>query len=155
MQNIKNMPYKEEKHTIDTLTKTENEIITTELTASLSQLLDDEQVARYEQLCQVAERIHMTPHATPKAHMARDFTQWFNSWLVQNEALVQRHEKAQACYDALTSQPIIMQAGAYDIHGEHIQTDLTQANYKKDAKALVPVEKHMPISCLQKLGLDG
>lgn len=107
----------------------------TALAMSLSQSLDAVQLARFKRLCQNAEQTGMMPHALPKAHMVRDFTQWFSNWLVQNEALVQRHEKAQACYEALTAKPIAMQAGVCDMSHDH----------KQARKALVLVQVHMPI----------
>ncbi len=114
------------------------------LTSSLGQSLHHDDLARYERLCQAAEHVGLVPHALPKAHMVRDFTQWFHGWLVQNEELIYRQEKAQALYDALTAEAIVMgpasgDIGAADGDGGGVGDELRHA--------LVPVSSYMPVCC--------
>ncbi len=104
-------------------------------TQSIAQSLDQDRLQRFEQLCQKAEACHMEAHAQPKAYMLRDFTQWFDRWLGQNEDYIHRHAKAQACYDALTATPIVMGPAASEGIGSR----------KHEGQALVVVEERMPV----------
>ncbi len=127
-------PYGEGNARTGTLVSSENEMMAELLALSLGQSLTENDLTRYERLCQAAEHVGIAPHALPKEHMVRDFTQWFHGWLVQNEELLHRQERAQATYDALTAAPIVMGPAAADMR-------------TGPSQALVPVPSHMPVCC--------
>ncbi|MFI3271145.1 MAG: hypothetical protein R3Y11_03435 [Pseudomonadota bacterium] len=120
--------------------------LTLGLMSDLTQSLHHDDLARYARLCQAAENVGLVPHAQPKAHMVRDFTQWFHGWLVQNEELMYRQEKAQALYNALTAQPIIMGPAAGNVGGDGVGE--VNGDVRDEARhALVPVPSYMPVCC--------
>lgn len=100
----------EKMHGTGSLVSSEETMMAAVLLSSLSESLNAEHLSRYERLCQAAEHVELVPHALPKEHMVRDFTQWFNNWLVQNEELIHRRERALAVYDEFTAVPIVMGA---------------------------------------------
>lgn len=124
------------------LISSENDMMASVLLSSLGQSLAPEHLTRYEHLCQVAEHMDIVPHASPKEHMVRDFTQWFHGWLVQNEEYIQRRERAQAAYEALTATPIVMGPAAGD--GGNGGDGGDEAS---NSHALVPIASAMPVCC--------